>query len=72
MKAATLLVLSGPIWIEEPIRFASFLPVIALSLLSWRFFETPFIALGNRLAKRIPKSTMQPADASRLDDVPAR
>jgi len=70
MKAATLLVLRGPIWIEEPIRFASFLPVIALSLLSWRFFETPFIAIGNQLTGRI----LQPSEAqrSRLDDVPAR
>jgi peptidoglycan/LPS O-acetylase OafA/YrhL len=58
MKAATLLVLRAPIWIEEPIRFASFLPVIALSLWIWRHFETPFISLGNRLAARVLQPSM--------------
>jgi len=41
---------NAPVWVEEPIRFTCIGIVIALSLLSWRLFETPMIRLGNRLA----------------------
>jgi peptidoglycan/LPS O-acetylase OafA/YrhL len=52
VKAATLKI-AGPAttWLEEPIRIACFVVVAVLSLLSWRHFERPFIALGNRLVE---------------------
>ena len=53
MKAATIAVLGVPLWIEEPIRFASILLVVVISLFSWQFFERSFIDLGNKIAMRL-------------------
>ena len=39
-----------PSWLAEPVRFSLMLAVIALGMASWRYFERPMIALGNRLA----------------------
>jgi len=44
-----------PIWTEEPIRVACFVLILFLSLASWKYFETPMIALGNRMAVRRAK-----------------
>jgi exopolysaccharide production protein ExoZ len=41
---------NAPLWAEEPIRFTCVGVALALALLSWRFFETPTIRLGNRIA----------------------
>jgi exopolysaccharide production protein ExoZ len=45
--------LSPPIWSEEPIRVACFAIILALSLFSFRYFETPMIRFGNSLARRL-------------------
>ena len=45
--------LSPPIWAEEPIRIGCFAIILALSLFSFRYFETPMIRLGNGLARRL-------------------
>jgi exopolysaccharide production protein ExoZ len=50
--AASRFLAQLPLWTEEPIRAASLAVVIAFSLLSWRFFEKPLIAVGNRLAAK--------------------
>jgi exopolysaccharide production protein ExoZ len=39
-----------PIWSEEPIRTACIVVIIATSFLCWRYFETPMIEIGHRLA----------------------
>jgi peptidoglycan/LPS O-acetylase OafA/YrhL len=44
-----------PIWSQEPIRIVCFPAVAAISVLSWRYFETPAIRLGNRIAARKPQ-----------------
>lgn len=44
-----------PIWTEELIRLSCFVLILSLSLASWRFFETPMIALGNLLTARRAK-----------------
>ncbi len=41
-----------PVWSEEPIRVASIAVVLALSLLSWEYFERPINRLGHVLASR--------------------
>ncbi len=41
---------NAPLWVQEPIRFGCIAVVIVLSLFSWRFFETPIIRVGNRIA----------------------
>jgi exopolysaccharide production protein ExoZ len=40
----------APLWVQEPIRWTCIGIVILLSMLSWRYFETPMIRLGNRIA----------------------
>jgi exopolysaccharide production protein ExoZ len=40
----------APLWVQEPIRFICIGIVVALSLFSWRYFETPTIRFGNRVA----------------------
>jgi exopolysaccharide production protein ExoZ len=60
VKAATLkIATAATTWLEEPIRLACFLIVVVLSLLSWHYFERPFIALGNRLVE--PERRTAPA-----------
>jgi peptidoglycan/LPS O-acetylase OafA/YrhL len=49
-KSATTL--APPIWSQEPIRIACFGVIMCLSLLSWRYFERPLIAIGNKVAER--------------------
>ncbi len=44
-----------PIWTEEPIRVVCFVLLLSLSLASWKYFETPMIRLGNRMAARRAK-----------------
>jgi exopolysaccharide production protein ExoZ len=39
----------SPLWVQEPIRFGCIGVAITLSLLSWRYFETPMISFGNRV-----------------------
>jgi peptidoglycan/LPS O-acetylase OafA/YrhL len=41
---------NAPLWTQEPIRWTCIGIVILLSMLSWRYFETPMIRLGSRLA----------------------
>jgi exopolysaccharide production protein ExoZ len=41
---------NAPLWTQEPIRWTCIGIVILLSMLSWRYFETPMIRLGNRIA----------------------
>jgi exopolysaccharide production protein ExoZ len=41
---------NAPPWTQEPIRWTCIGIVILLSMLSWRYFETPMIRLGNRIA----------------------
>ena len=41
-----------PIWAEEPIRAGCFVVILSVSIASWKYFETPMIALGNKLASR--------------------
>jgi exopolysaccharide production protein ExoZ len=41
---------NAPLWAQEPIRFVCIGTALALALLSWRYFETPMIRLGNRVA----------------------
>jgi exopolysaccharide production protein ExoZ len=40
----------APLWSQEPIRFGCIICIVGLSLLSWRYFESRFIGLGNRVA----------------------
>jgi peptidoglycan/LPS O-acetylase OafA/YrhL len=40
----------APLWIQEPIRFTCIFATMGISLLSWKYFETPIIRLGNRVA----------------------
>jgi exopolysaccharide production protein ExoZ len=42
----------APLWVQEPIRFGCIGATITLSLLSWRYFETPVIRFGNRVAEK--------------------
>jgi exopolysaccharide production protein ExoZ len=60
---------NAPLWVEEPIRFICIGIAIALSLLSWRLFETPMIRLGNRLASL--RSNRRPVEklASQVADI---
>lgn len=52
VRGATMKVAGpGTTWLEEPIRFGCFVLIIALALLSWRYFERPTIKLGNWIAK---------------------
>jgi exopolysaccharide production protein ExoZ len=47
-----------PLWSQEPIRIACFAVIVAASVLSWKFFESPMISLGNRLsARKAPAQT---------------
>jgi exopolysaccharide production protein ExoZ len=48
--------LSPPIWSEEPIRIACFAIILAVSLFSFRYFETPMIRFGNGLARRLDRA----------------
>jgi exopolysaccharide production protein ExoZ len=50
-----------PVWSEEPIRWGSILLVIPLSILSWKYFERPVIALGNSIAAEVPRK-VQPIE----------
>jgi peptidoglycan/LPS O-acetylase OafA/YrhL len=52
VASALVSMLSPPIWSEELIRVACFAIIVALSLFSFRYFETPMIRFGNRLARR--------------------
>jgi exopolysaccharide production protein ExoZ len=40
-----------PNWMQEPLRYGALLVICVLSLLSWRFFEKPMIAIGNTIAR---------------------
>jgi peptidoglycan/LPS O-acetylase OafA/YrhL len=42
-----------PIWLQEPIRWASLLLCIVISIVTWRFIERPMIALGDKLSRRL-------------------
>ena len=44
-KSATV-AFHGATWAEEPLRFLAIAATICLSLLSWNFFERPFISIG--------------------------
>lgn len=48
-KAFTLPI-AAAMWAEEPIRFASFVVVIAAALASWHLFERPMMQIGARLS----------------------
>jgi exopolysaccharide production protein ExoZ len=51
----------APLWVQEPIRFVCIGTAITLSLLSWRYFETPMIRFGNQVAgKRLTSLFKQP------------
>jgi exopolysaccharide production protein ExoZ len=54
----------APLWVQEPFRFSCIGIVIALSLFSWRYFETPIIRFGNRITSNRPNNP----DAIRADD----
>jgi peptidoglycan/LPS O-acetylase OafA/YrhL len=43
--------LSPPIWSEELTRIACFAIILAVSLFSFRYFETPMIRFGNRFGE---------------------
>src|ERR1700730_9244392 len=45
--------LSPPIWSEEPIRVVCFAMILTVSLVCFRYFETPMIRFGNGLARRV-------------------
>lgn len=45
---------SPPIWSQEPIRTSRFAVIIGASLLTYRYFETPMIQLGSKLAALMP------------------
>ncbi len=44
-----------PIWMQEPIRAACFFVILSLSIASWKYFETPMIGFGNKMAARRAK-----------------
>jgi exopolysaccharide production protein ExoZ len=52
-----------PVWSEEPIRAACFVVIIAMSLACWRYFETPMIELGHRIATR-PRGVVLETEAA--------
>lgn len=52
-----------PDWLCEFWRFGALAACCVISSLTWRTIETPFIALGNRLADRPRSSTPEPAVA---------
>jgi exopolysaccharide production protein ExoZ len=41
---------SAALWVQEPVRYSCISISIAIALLSWRYFETPMIQLGNKIA----------------------
>lgn len=49
---------NAPLWTEEPIRFPCIAAAITASIFSWKYFERPFIRLGNHVAgsKFLPES----------------
>jgi exopolysaccharide production protein ExoZ len=47
-----------PIWSEEPIRWVSILLIMLVSILSWKYFEKPVIALGNAMAESRPRRAL--------------
>jgi exopolysaccharide production protein ExoZ len=50
---------NAPLWIQEPIRFVCIGTAIALSLLSWRYFEAPMIRFGNRVVSLRSRSPVR-------------
>ena len=50
-KSATHIV-SFPLWMQEPIRYGCIVVTLALSLLSWRYFEAPIIRAVRSLARK--------------------
>jgi len=53
-----------PVWTQEFLRFGSLAIVCAISIASWKLFETPMIRIGNRLMNRshIPNQIYQPLE----------
>src|SRR5262249_16687408 len=41
-----------PLWIQEPLRYGSFVLICLLSIASWRFFERPINQLGKQMSVR--------------------
>lgn len=52
-----------PLWMVEPIRFATLLTVCLVSIASWRLYETPMNKLGSLIA-RLTRSAVEPRPAS--------
>jgi peptidoglycan/LPS O-acetylase OafA/YrhL len=54
-----------PVWTQEFLRFGSIAIVYAVSIASWKLFETPIIRFGNRLMNRsqIPNQLYQPSES---------
>ena len=66
VASAVVSKVSLPIWSQEPIRAACFVVIVTMALASWRYFERPMIAIGNRLAAR--RVDRLRALADRVDD----
>jgi exopolysaccharide production protein ExoZ len=46
----------GATWAEEPLRYLAIATTICLSLLSWNFFERPFISIGEVAVRKQKRS----------------
>jgi exopolysaccharide production protein ExoZ len=54
---------NAPLWVQEPIRLACIGIVIAVSLVSWTYFEKPMIRFGNRIASLRSRPTVPVEEA---------
>jgi len=54
-----------PVWTQEFLRFGSLAIVCAISIASWKMFESPIIRIGNRLMNRshISNQLYQPSES---------
>jgi exopolysaccharide production protein ExoZ len=60
-KSATV-VFHSATWAEEPLRYAAITVTVIVSLLGWKFFEQPFIRLGEiAVGKKVVRAVPEPS-----------